>query len=220
MPVKKVTFAGALVWFGDYYRQTNVLVQDGRIVRFGEELIGEVISLNKDYVISPNFIDMHTHLRYPNSKNDVTVIKHETKNALRGGYRLLCSMANTTPVLDNVAQLNDYLAVLKQHSQIPVRPFAALTVNLSGKQLVDLAKLKELVVGFSDDGHGVDNYQLIAQAAPLLYEGRWLISMHAQNMAQTQSKIAVADSVARKLGLRGFTGWRWSWTNSWTLGGH
>ena len=162
------TFAGALVWFGDCYRQTNVIMHDKQIVAFGDELKGNIITLNKNYVISPNFIDMHTHLRYPNEQNDPTVIQHETYNALRGGYGLLCSMANTVPVLDTKELLLSYQAMLRKYAQIPVLCFSALTKGLQGESLVVIAKIKPLVIGFSDDGHGVDNYHLVAKATEQL----------------------------------------------------
>ena len=199
------TFAGALVWFGDSYHQTNVIVHDKQIVAFSDELKGEIITLNKNYVLSPNFIDMHTHLRYPNAQNDPTVIQHETQNALRGGYGLVCSMANTVPVLDTKEALLSYQAMLRKYAQIPVLCFSALTKGLQGEALVDINSIKPLVIGFSDDGHGVDNYHLVAQATEQLVNSSWLISMHAQRMAATAAKLQVNEKVAQRLGQHGFT---------------
>ncbi|HUE75615.1 MAG TPA: amidohydrolase family protein, partial [Chloroflexota bacterium] len=51
-------------------------------------------------VISPGFVDVHTHLRQPGQEHKETIATG-TRAAARGGFTTVCSMANTTPVIDN-----------------------------------------------------------------------------------------------------------------------
>lgn len=86
-------------------------------------------------------IDLHAHLR--------NNISEHTKIAREAGIDLVVYMANCQPPLDNLDRIKQSL---KQKRYCRAIPVSAITKNLDGKKLVDVAKIKSYVDGFSDDG--------------------------------------------------------------------
>lgn len=97
-------------------------------------------------------IDIHTHLR-----NDIP--KH-TKLAKGSGIAAVVYMANSEPILDNLETIKQSLAI-ERHCQ--AWPVSAITKNLAGKELVEVDKIKPLVVGFSDDGRYLADLDLLKE---------------------------------------------------------
>lgn len=95
-------------------------------------------------------IDMHTHLR-----NDIP--KH-TKIARDSGIDAVVYMANCEPVLDSLERIKESL---KQPRFCTAMPVSAITKGLEGKELVDVDKIRNYVVGFSDDGKYLGSLQLL-----------------------------------------------------------
>ncbi|HUE75509.1 MAG TPA: dihydroorotase [Chloroflexota bacterium] len=103
-------------------------------------------------VISPGFVDVHTHLRQPGQEHKETIATG-TRAAARGGFTTICSMANTTPVIDNRGLVEYVQRIARSEGVVRVLPLAAMTIGLAGKELVEMADLSDAgVVAFSDDG--------------------------------------------------------------------
>src|SRR5688572_33388952 len=75
-----------------------VLVEDGRIVGVGASVTADGVRVfdATGLVITPGFIDLHTHLREPGMEYKETV-ETGTKAAARGGFTTVCCMPNTEP---------------------------------------------------------------------------------------------------------------------------
>lgn len=97
-------------------------------------------------------IDLHTHLR-----ND---IPRHTKIAKESGIDVVVYMANCEPPLDNLERIMQSLREERYCKAIPV---SAITKGLEGKELVDVARIKGYVAGFSDDGKYLEDLRLLQQ---------------------------------------------------------
>ena len=97
-------------------------------------------------------IDLHAHLR-----NNIP--KH-TKIAKESGIDLVVYMANCQPPLDSLARIKKSF---KEKRYIKALPVSAMTKNLEGKKLVDIKRIKNYVVGFSDDGKCLKNLKLLTE---------------------------------------------------------
>lgn len=86
----------------------DVLFEDGKILSVGETITAtdgvEVIDVTDCYV-TPGLIDMHVHLREPGqeAKESMTT---GTQAAAAGGFTRVATMANTTPVIDDLVTFN------------------------------------------------------------------------------------------------------------------
>lgn len=136
---------------------TSILIEEGTIKEIGASLIeenAEVIE-GKGLVVSPGFVDVHTHLREPGYEHKETIATGSA-SAAKGGFTTICAMPNTNPVPDSVENLQLINGLIAERAVIRVLPYGSLTVAQSGDERTDLAALKEHgAVAFSDDGVGV-----------------------------------------------------------------
>ena len=95
----------------------------------------------------PGFCDVHVHLREPGFSYKET-IKTGTMAAAAGGYTAVCTMPNLNPVPDSPEHLAVQEAIIEKDAVIHVYPYAAITVNEDGEQLVPMELLKDRVVAF------------------------------------------------------------------------
>lgn len=109
-----------------------------------------------DYVIFPGFCDVHVHFREPGFFYKET-IGTGSLAAARGGYTAVCTMPNLNPVPDSTAHLKIQQDIIDGSACIHVYPYGAITVEEKGQQVADLEGMAPNVIGFSDDGHGVQN---------------------------------------------------------------
>ena len=74
-------------------------------------------------------------------------------------------MPNLSPAPDTVEHLGEELALIRRDARVKVLPYGCITVGQKGEgELVDFAALAPDVVGFSDDGRGVQGEELMREA--------------------------------------------------------
>ena len=113
--------------------------------------------------IFPGFFDVHVHLREPGFSYKETIFSG-TRAAARGGYTSVCSMPNLNPVPDSAENLQIQLDIINKDACISVYPYGSITVGERGETLSDLEGMAESVVGFSDDGRGVQSEDMMREA--------------------------------------------------------
>ena len=118
---------------------------------------------SSEYVIFPGFCDVHVHFREPGFSYKETIATG-SRAAARGGYTAVCTMPNLNPVPDSVENLRVQRRLIEETACIHVYPYGAITVCEQGEALSDLEGMAPDVVGFSDDGRGVQSYDLMRQA--------------------------------------------------------
>lgn len=118
---------------------------------------------SSEYVIFPGFCDVHVHFREPGFSYKETIATG-SRAAARGGYTAVCTMPNLNPVPDSVENLGIQRRLIEETACIHVYPYGAITVGEQGEALSDLEGMAPDVVGFSDDGRGVQSYDLMRQA--------------------------------------------------------
>ena len=115
------------------------------------------------YAVFPGFCDVHVHFREPGFSYKETMQSGSLASA-RGGYTAVCTMPNLNPVPDSVEHLNQQLKLIEAGSCIHVYPYGAITVGEKGEQMADLAGMAPNVIGFSDDGRGVQSDEMMRNA--------------------------------------------------------
>ena len=115
------------------------------------------------YVVFPGFCDVHVHLREPGFSYKETIATGSLASA-RGGYTAVCTMPNLKPVPDSVEHLQQQLDLINENACIHVYPYGAITVEEKGEALADLEGMAPNVLGFSDDGRGVQSDEMMREA--------------------------------------------------------
>ncbi len=184
----------------------DVLIVDGKIEKVAKNLPtpagGEVVDA-AGKIVCPGFIDIHVHLREPGYEYKETVATG-TRAAAAGGFTAVACMANTNPVNDNGAVTDYILARAKVEGAVRVYPIGAVTKNLKGEELAELAELAEAgCVAFSDDGKCVTNAGLYRRAMEYtLPFGVPLIS-HAEDTTLCRGWAMNEGVVSTEIGLPG-----------------
>lgn len=174
---------GAFVYAGAGFSKLDVLITDGKINTLGTSISTngvDAVFYAQDKYLIPGFVDVHVHLREPGFSYKET-IKTGTLAAAKGGYTAVCPMPNINPVPDSVENIKTELDLIKKDAVINVYPFASITKGRKGGgELVDFDALKNYVVGFSDDGTGVQKEQDMALAMEKCAKLGKIISAHCE----------------------------------------
>ena len=118
---------------------------------------------DSEITVFPGFCDVHVHFREPGFSYKETIASG-CEAALAGGYTAVCTMPNLDPVPDSPEHLAVQEELIRRDAKTAVYPYGAITVGRAGKELTDMEKLAPRVIGFSDDGSGVQDEGLMREA--------------------------------------------------------
>ena len=162
----KILLQGADVWRNGGFERADVLVDGERIAAVGRDLPSEgcrTIALRGCKVL-PGLVDVHVHLREPGFTRKETIASG-TRAAAHGGYTTVCAMPNLSPAPDSPEHLAVELEAIRRDAAVKVLPYGCITRGQKGGgELVDFEALAADVVGFSDDGRGVQEETLMREA--------------------------------------------------------
>ena len=116
-----------------------------------------------EYAIFPGFCDVHVHFREPGFSYKETM-ESGSRASARGGYTAVCTMPNLNPVPDSAEHLQQQLDIIENSACIHVYPYGSITVAEKGEVLADLEAMAPNVIGFSDDGRGVQSDAMMKEA--------------------------------------------------------
>ncbi|MBQ6256416.1 MAG: dihydroorotase [Clostridia bacterium] len=163
----RTLFKGAQVYRQGAFSLSDLSVRKGKV-----EAVEPVISPRpgdrvidvSNCIIIPGLVDVHVHLREPGFVYKET-IETGTRAAARGGYTTVCAMPNLSPAPDTMKNLKVQLDIIKKTAKIPVIPYGCITMGQKGRgELADFGALAPYVCGFSDDGRGVQDEELMELA--------------------------------------------------------
>ena len=161
----------------------DLLVSNGVISKIDENIEIEHESINivdgNGYVLMPSFIDLHTHLRDPGltHKED---LETGQKAALKGGFTVLCPMANTKPACDNKEVMEYVLNKSKGLDLCDIKQVCAITKNLDGQEMIDIESMRKYTDLFSDDGYTLFNEEIMENVLRLSSELDFKVLTHCQ----------------------------------------
>ncbi len=118
---------------------------------------------NSQYAVFPGFCDVHVHFREPGFSYKETIFSG-CLAAARGGYTAVCTMPNLNPAPDTAEHLRQQLQIIEKDAAIHVYPYGTITMGENGEALSDMEAMAQKVCGFSDDGRGVQNADMMEQA--------------------------------------------------------
>ena len=145
----------------------SLTIRDGRIAAVGAEehadADAEIIDAT-GLVVAPGLIDLHVHLREPGQSGKET-IETGARAAAAGGFTSVVCMPNTSPTADNPATITWINERVRQKACVNVFPTGAITKGLAGEELAPIGAMVQAgVVAITDDGHCVQNHELMRRA--------------------------------------------------------
>lgn len=173
----------ARVFTSGVFKSKDVFIKEGKIYDLGTSISDGadfVFNAQDKYFLIPGFVDVHVHLRQPGFSYKET-IKSGTEAAAMAGYTAVCTMPNLKPAPDSIENLKVQTDAIEKDAKIDVYPFATITKGGQGVgELVDFASFGDSVIGFSDDGRGVQDEELMLLAMRECKKLSKIISAHCE----------------------------------------
>ncbi|MSP79402.1 MAG: dihydroorotase [Dehalococcoidia bacterium] len=157
-------------------------------------------------IVSPGFVDLHTHLREPGFEHKETIATG-TLAAARGGFTTICAMPNTNPAMDTLQTVRWVIHKAETEGHVRVLPIGCVTKGRAGKELAEMGELASAgVIGFSDDGSPVADTNLMRTALQYSSFTGLPIIQHCEDPGLAHGGVMHDGWVASRLGLKGMPG--------------
>lgn len=183
-------------------RTAEVAIEAGRIVAVGENLDGARVLDASGCLVTPGFVDLHTHLRQP-GKEEAETIETGARAAALGGYTAVLAMPNTTPTMDTAAVVREVLE-LGRSAICDVHATGAITVDRAGERLAPMAEMAALGVRiFTDDGTGVQDDRLMRRAMEYASGLGVTLAQHCEVTSLSEGTCMHEGEWSARLGLPG-----------------
>ncbi len=205
--MSKTLFKNGLVFYQNELSYLDILVEDQYIVQIAPHIDHEdVLEIDlKGKLLTHGFVDIHVHLREPGFEYKET-IQSGTLSGLYGGYSHIIAMANTKPCMDNIDTIKYFNHKVESDAYIHTYTYSAITKGLLGKELVNMKEnfMEPIVLGFSDDGKGVQQSTMMESAMKSVKELNSVIVAHCEDEQELKFGGCVHDGkYAKEHGLIG-----------------
>ena len=200
----KTVFRCAMVYENGAMKKQNMLFDGTSLSVFKGEIFPADATVIDNTVILPGFCDVHVHFREPGFSYKETM-KTGTHAAARGGYTAALTMPNLSPCPDSVENLQKQLDIIERDAEIAVYPFGTITVSEAGEKLSDLEGMASGVIGFSDDGRGVQSRDMMLEAMERCKSLGKIISAHCEDNSLLFGGYIHDGEYAKKMGHRGIS---------------
>ena len=182
----------------------DLLLREGKIAQVGQAdpAGADLVIDGQGLVAAPGLVDMHVHLRDPGLTYKEDVLSG-CRAAAAGGVTSLLAMPNTKPPMDDPALVRDLLARARE-ADATVYTAACVTKGMQGKELADLAALKEAgAIAISDDGVPVGSSRCLLEALRLAPQLGLVFTAHCEDLDLAAGGKMHDGAVARELGVPG-----------------
>ena len=187
-------------------RRGDVLVRDGAVAEVGDGLATDGVTVidATGLVVSPGFVDLHTHLREP-GKEEAETIETGSRAAAKGGYTCVVAMPNTDPTQDCVSVVEFVRNQGIAAGLCDVRPSGSITIGRAGTQLTPFAELSAAGVRiFTDDGSGVQDPLLMRRAFEYALDLDIVLAQHCEVARLTEGAVMHEGQCCSTFGLPGW----------------
>ncbi|MGB7767583.1 MAG: dihydroorotase [Verrucomicrobiia bacterium] len=187
--------------------KTDVLISEGKIGAVGADAAGkaprdaEKMDVS-GLVVCPGLIDLHVHLREPGQTAKENVATG-TAAAARGGFTSVVCMPNTSPAVDTAGTVALIRERAARQGVVNVFVAGAITKNIAGEELASIGSLKRAgVVAITDDGHCVQNNELMRRACEYARMFNLSVMDHCQDYSLVTDGVMHEGYWSTVLGLR------------------
>jgi dihydroorotase len=188
--------------------QGAVLVRDGVVADLvwgaaAEVPEGATVLDCGGHILSPGLVDMRAFVGEPGAEHRET-LKSASEAAAVGGVTTLVCMPDTNPVIDDPAIVDFVRRRARDTAIVNIRPAAALTKGLHGREMTEIGLLSEAgAVAFTDGARSVTNAQVMRRALAYARDFGALIIHHVEDPDLVGDGVMNEGEFASRLGLHG-----------------
>jgi dihydroorotase len=115
-------------------------------------------------VIAPGLIDLHVHFREPGQSAKETLATG-ARAAAAGGFTSVVCMPNTSPAVDSPSVVTWIKEKADREACVNIFTTGAITRGIAGEELAPIGSMARAgIVALTDDGHCVQNHELMRRA--------------------------------------------------------
>lgn len=153
-------------------------------------------------IVVPGLVDLAVRLREPGHEHE-RMLESEMAAAVAGGVTSLVCLPDTDPVLDEPGLVEMLRFRAEKLRQARVYPLGALTRNLAGELLAEMAELTDAgCVAFSQAEVPLANTQVMLRAFQYASSFGYAVWLRPQELFLGQG-VAASGALATRLGLAG-----------------
>ncbi len=153
-------------------------------------------------IVVPGLVDLAVRLREPGHEHE-RMLESEMAAAVAGGVTSLVCLPDTEPVLDEPGLVEMLRFRAEKLRQARVYPLGALTRNLAGELLAEMAELTDAgCVAFSQAEVPLANTQVMLRAFQYASSFGYAVWLRPQELFLGQG-VAASGALATRLGLAG-----------------
>ena len=198
----KALLKNAMMYINGEFKKQNMLLDGASLSIFKGDLSRIDFPVIDNIAIFPGFCDVHVHFREPGFCYKET-IKSGSLAAARGGYTAVCTMPNLIPPPDSKENLKPQLEAINRDAVIAVYPYGTITKAQAGIELSNMEEIASDVIGFSDDGKGVQTEELMIAAMKKAKSLGKMIVAHCEDNSLLNGGYIHDGEYARAHGHRG-----------------
>ena len=198
----KALLKNATVYANGEFKKQDMLLDGATLSVFSGNLSCIDCPVIDNIAIFPGFCDVHVHFREPGFSYKET-IESGSGAAARGGYTAVCTMPNLVPAPDSKENLSIQLKTIERDAAIAVFPYGTITKGQAGTELSDMEDMRDDVIGFSDDGKGVQTEEIMLAAMKKAAELNKIISAHCEDNSLLNGGYIHDGEYAKQHGHRG-----------------
>lgn len=155
-------------------------------------------------IVAPGLIDLHVHLREPGQSHKETIATG-TRAAAAGGFTSVVAMPNSNPPADSPATIGWIKEKARQTAVVNVFCTGAITKGLKGGELAPIGSMAAAgIVAITDDGHCVQNHELMRRALEYARMFDLPLLDHCQDYSLVGDGIMHEGTWSLRLGLPGW----------------
>ncbi len=198
----KALFRNADVYtMGEIKKQTMLLDGASLSVFTGDVSLVDC-PIYDNIAVFPGFCDVHVHFREPGFSYKETIASG-SRAAARGGYTAVCTMPNLVPPPDCPENLKIQTDIIERDAVIATLPYGTITKGQAGEELSDMEGMKDTVIGYSDDGKGIQTEDLMRGAMEKARSLGKMIVAHCEDNSLLRGGYIHDGEYARIHGHRG-----------------
>jgi dihydroorotase len=186
----------------------DVRVRNGEVAELAppgtlERADGEETVDGRARQVFPAFFDPHVHMRTPGQEHKED-LETGTRAAAAGGFGAVIAMPNTNPVIDSAPLLRSLRDAAARDARVPVGFLPAITRGLEGRELTEMAELREQgALGFTDDGRPVVDAGMLRKALRYQRLCGGVLALHEEDPSLSHGGSMYEGKVSAALGVAG-----------------
>jgi dihydroorotase len=157
----------------------------------------------RGHVLAPGLVDLRAFVGEPGAEHRET-LKTASEAAAAGGVTTLVCMPDTNPPVDDPAIVDFVLRRARDTAVVDVRPAAALTKGLGGREMTEIGLLSEAgAVAFTDGARSLANAQVMRRALTYARDLGALVMQHLAEPDLVGEGVMNEGELSSRLGLPG-----------------